>query len=297
MTSIRVSVLGFVPLLLAFSACSSHAEPVFYSFTQALASRQAKAVLDPPFPLFFGSQGTPALAEKGSLDTYTRSAFTPFLFGSPEKLCMEAFADGLKNMISDARRGEYDVIVGISGWGYGSKSFREDGFECDAGIKTSEVRMQFAFAMTQAGAQRADEIERDPTRWVMPKKSGAPSKNVISFPFESVLTSPAAKAILGPLKVHWGLHGAPAYRERSIPNDYSEEASVKELGRDGACRQAALNVLSAIVADMKEKSYDGIIKLRSYLDEQPALNDTDFECEAGSKWANVQLLATLIKAK
>ncbi|HSD37414.1 MAG TPA: hypothetical protein VLC92_07875 [Rhodocyclaceae bacterium] len=90
---------------------------------------------------------------------------------------------------------------------------------------------------------------------------------------------------------------APADNERTIPNDYSEEASVKELGREGVCRKAALNTLAAIVADAKKKGYDGIIKLRSYLDERPALSDKDFECEAGSKWANVQLLATLINAK
>jgi hypothetical protein len=99
------------------------------------------------------------------------------------------------------------------------------------------------------------------------------------------------------LKLHWGLHGAPAYSERTIPHDYSEEASVRDLGREGACRKAALNVLATIVADAKEKGYDGIIKLRSYLDEQPALNETEFECDAGSKSASVQLLATLIKSK
>jgi hypothetical protein len=120
---------------------------------------------------------------------------------------------------------------------------------------------------------------------------------VISLSFAELLDAPETKAVLGSIKTHWGTHGAPAYAERSGPDNYGEEASVKELGREGACRQAALKVLGSIVSDAHEKGYGAIIKIRSFLDDQPALDESQYECDAGSKWASVEFLATLATLK
>ncbi|HSD37415.1 MAG TPA: hypothetical protein VLC92_07880 [Rhodocyclaceae bacterium] len=68
-----ISIRAFMLLLLTLAAQLIHAEPVSYSFSDALASKQAKEVLDPNVPLFFGGQSLPALAEKNRPDIYTRS--------------------------------------------------------------------------------------------------------------------------------------------------------------------------------------------------------------------------------
>jgi hypothetical protein len=166
----------FVLLFLVLATCSVRAEPVFYSFTDALASKQAKKILDPSVPLFFGNQIAPALSEKARPDIYTRSAITPFLWDDPVKLCLDAFADDLEAMIDDAKRHDYDVVLNIVGWGYGGGKYRDDGFECDAGRHSSEVRLQVVLGVTQAAAQRAQDIERDPCAGHHPSVQKRPRK-------------------------------------------------------------------------------------------------------------------------
>jgi hypothetical protein len=114
---------------------------------------------------------------------------------------------------------------------------------------------------------------------------------------QEVLDSTEAKQILGSLKTHAGLHHAPAYSERWGPAEYGDDARISEFGTEGACKQAALRALTAMVSDAKEQKYDGIIKIQSYLAGQPATKDTDFECALNGRSASVNLLGTLVTMK
>jgi hypothetical protein len=287
-----------IPLFLAVTVHAAKADYVNYSFEQALSSKRAQKILDPSVPLFFGKQETPPIAEKSRPSLQSHSGIGTFLFGrDPDVLCMEAFIDDLASMIEDAKKMGFDAVINIRGRLSNGPDFSDKGFDCDAGRRTSEVQLLGDFALTQEGARRAEETERDPARQSAQKPRKPPSRDAIFLPLEDVLHSAEAQKILGPIKIHWGAKGAPAFSERYGPNDYDGEGSVKELGREGACRKAVFEALASAVDDVKEQGYDGIIRMHSYLNDQLAPNDTDFECEAGSKWASVKFLVTLAKMK
>jgi hypothetical protein len=287
-----------VLLSLLFSCGAAHAQIVFYTFEDALASEPLKQVLTSPTKLYFGEQGTPPLAEKARPDTYNRSAsYSRFYNSDSREGCLAAFARTLSVMIEEATLRGYDSIVNIRGTADNKEgNYTPTGFACDAGRATSAVLLVSEFAVTQAAAQLAEEIERDPSRWVTPKRTKPPTRFASSLPLGTVLSSPEAKAILGPIKLHWGLHHAPAYSERFGPDSYRGEGDVSDYGT-GACKQAVLDALSRMVEDVKEGHYDAIINLRSYLEEQPARKDSEYECLLSRKYANVQLLGSLVKLK
>lgn len=49
--------------------------------------------------------------------------------------------------------------------------------------------------------------------------------------------------------------------------------------------------------DVSDQGYNGIIRIRSYLGEQLAPNNAEFECEVCNRYATVNLLATLANVK
>ncbi|HEX5127405.1 MAG TPA: hypothetical protein VFW00_11740 [Rhodocyclaceae bacterium] len=289
---------SFLAIFLACLTLSAYAaDTLHFTYEEAMSWERTKKILDPSIKLYWVSQPTPELAEKSRPDIYTHSGISVALFGGSAKHCMEAFADDLESMIGDAHERGYDAIVDLQVVHDGKPSSDLLGFECTPGYRTTEVSLSGSFGVTPETARRAEEAEKA-SIGKAPTRTKPPAKNAIFLPLESVLNSPEAKAILGPdIKVHWGSHNAPAYRERFGPDHYSDDASVKTFGPEGACKQAVLNVLKSMVDDVKEKGYDSIIKITSFVNEQPALADTDFECEVDSKSASVELLGTLVSTK
>ncbi|HEY3700100.1 MAG TPA: hypothetical protein VGK97_12250 [Spongiibacteraceae bacterium] len=111
------------------------------------------------------------------------------------------------------------------------------------------------------------------------------------------MTSPEAKAILGPdIKVYWGIQ-APEYSQRYGPDDYSDEADIEKLQSEEACKQAVLKTLSSMVQEAKTRNFDSIIKIRSFLGEQFAPAATDVECQLNKKTASVTLRSSLASKK
>ncbi|MDB5801126.1 MAG: hypothetical protein JWL63_2065 [Rhodocyclales bacterium] len=287
-----------ISLFLTMLVNSAMAENVFYPFKRVLAHPDVQEILDPSVRLFFGTQASSPPIEKSRPDTHSRSGISIAPFGrNPDVLCMEGFERIVESLIKDAKKMGFDAVVNIRGRVGDEGAFSNEGFDCRAGRRTSEVQLISEFALTQDGVRRAEEIERDPVKQAALKRRNPPSKNAIFLPLEDALTLPEAKTILGPTRIHWGPNKAPFYSERYGPNDYDGEASVKELGREAACKKAVLNALASMMEDATEQGYDGIIRIRSYLDEQLAPNDTDFECEAGSRTASVKLQATLAKMR
>lgn len=272
-------------LMLAFGSAS--AQTIFYPFARIMATADVKEIIDPAVKLYFGTQGTPPLAEKSRPDSHTRSGISISPFGrDPDVLCREGFTQNLEGMIRKAKEMGFDTIFNIRGKA-GNGTFNDAGFDCSGGRRTSEVGLVVQFGLTQEGAKRAEQ----PAPPAKPRK--APSNNALFLPLEEVLNSPEARAVLGQIKAYPGSAPTPAFAERYGPFEYDGEGDVKALGREGACRKAVAEALAAILDDVSDQGYNAIIRIRSYLGRQAAPNDKEIECEAGSKWASVTVQATL----
>lgn len=269
---------------------SAHAaEPKYFRLSELLDSPSVKEFQDPNVKLYWGTQPTPAFREVARPDDYTRPGLSFLGEG-----CVEAFERTLKSMIGNARTRGYDAIINIRIAHDGKPSDDLTGFSCDYGHRSTEVSLIGSFAMTPAAFQRAAEAEQQSVG--TPPRP--PAKGAIYLPLEPILTSPEARDILGKEVIaHWGIAGAPAYSERFGPEEYSDEADVRKLGNEGACKQAVLKALNSMVEDAKERKFDSIIKIRSVLNEQYAPVATDVECELDKKEASVTLQASLASKK
>jgi len=286
--------IGFVvsAILTSLSISASAAEPHFI-LSKLLQSDSVKEFMDPEVKLYWGNQETPAFAEVARPDSYTRSSISRRLFGGTNEHCVEAFEKSLEGLIKDARIRGYDAIIHIQVLHNGKPSEDSAGFNCKPGYRTTEVSLLASFAMTQTAFQKAEELDRRISA-LPPRK---PAAGAIFLPIEPIMASPEAKAILGPdLSAHWGVK-APTYIHRYGPEEYSEEADRKGLENEAACRLAVLNTLSSMAQDAKEKHFDAIIKIRSYLEGQFAPAAGDVECQIDRKTVSVTLQASLASTK
>lgn len=282
-----------ITLIFASLWTSAHAAESRFVLNELLASESVKVFLDPDVKLYWGTQPTPSFPEVARPDVYTRSSISLSPFGGSKRHCVEAFEKSLKALIDDARARGYDSVINIQPVRDGRPSDDPAGFDCKPGYKTTEVSLRGSFAMTPAALQRAAEAEQRTAN--LPARSPAPG--AIFLPLEPIMTSPEAKVILGPgIDAYWGIK-APAYSQRYGPDEYSEEADTKTLGNEGACRNAVLNVLRSIVQDARERGFDSVIKIRSFLNGEFAPVTTDVECQINKKTASVTLQASLASKK
>lgn len=281
--------------VIACLAISAHAaDATYFKLSELLGSPSVKEFQVPNVKLYWGTQPTPAFREVARPDVYTRSGLSLGGSSGIGEHCVEAFERTLKAMIEDARTRGYDAIINLRIAYDGKPSDDLTGFTCKPGHWTTEVSLIGSFAMTSAAFQRAAEAEQRSAS--IPARP--PAKGAIYLPLEPILTSPEAREILGKEFIaHWGIAGAPAYSQRFGPEQYSEEADVRKLGNEGACKQAVLNALNDMVDDAKEKRFDSIIKIRSVHKGQYAPVATDVECELDKKEAKVTLQASLISKK
>lgn len=287
------SLLALVLTSLALSA--NAAESFHLKTSDLLQSERAKSFLDPGIKLYWGDEPTPAFQEVTRLDINTGISLSGALFsGGTKEHCIAAFENALDTLVKSARRGGFDAVVNISISQIRKPTTDYTGFNCTPGYKSTEVRLWGSFAMTPAAAQRFAEAQKQQAN--LPARE--PAKGAIFFPMASVTASPELKKILGRhVRAYWGVD-APAYDERTTgPDEYSEDVEIGSLGREEACRQAALKTLGVMVKDARKDDFDSIIRIRSYHNNQFAPVPTDIECELGKKSATVTLRAFMANRK
>ncbi len=287
-------------LTLAAAALAAIALPApaasgsYFKFKELLASESVREFQDPGIQLYWSDTPTPAFAEVARPDTYTRSSISLSPFGGSARHCVDAFERALKATIEDAARRGYDAVTQLRVVVDGQPSSDIDGFNCKPGYKTTEVALMSTFAMSAEAARRMTQADTGQAS----AAARPPAEGAVYLPLVPILSSPEAVAILGrDLTLHWGPVDPPPYKERYGPDNYSEEADVRKLGNEGACRQAALETLSVIAKDARERKYDTIIRLRSALDGRYAPVVTDLECRLDKKTATVALRASLANAR
>lgn len=260
---------------------------------ELLRSEDVQEILQAPVTLYWGDQRTPEFVEKAAVDTHSRTSISRSPFGGSRRHCVEAFEMALKATVDDAIKAGYDSIAGIRIFVEGKAAESAAGFYCKPGYKTTTVLLESAYALTREGAQRvaAEEsfVPEGPPR---PAADGA-----IYLPLAPILDSPEARAILGSDIGVFRQEPLPAYGDRYGPDVWYDYGEIGRFGKEGACKQAALKILVALADDARERGFDSIMKLRSYLNEQFTPDAADFECEIGRRNALVKLRAMLAKRK
>jgi len=275
---------------LTMSACATTEH---FVYSELLSSRSVKASLDPTVKLYWAAQPSPTFQEVTRPVIYARSGLSMSPLGGSGRHCIEGFERALAAMIQSARVHGYDAIINLHAVQEGKPSDDPAGFECKPGYKLTQVSLTGSFAMSPFAAQRAGEAEQRMNN-LAPRD---PATGAIFLPLEPILTSPEAKAILGPdIDAYWGAE-APAYRERYGPDEYSEDAETKAIGNDRACREAVLKILHSMAEDARESGYHLIIRIRSFLNGWSTPVSTDVECLLTEKTARVTLQASLANRK
>lgn len=290
---VRFSRVRFLLIhtLLAASTCAQAAEPAYFKFSELMESESLQAIQDPAVKLYWATQATPEFPEIAPPDVYARRGPFTSAGGPAASNCVAAFQETLKTLISDARSRGYDAIVNIRAAVNGQPSSDKDGFRCN-GDQRVKVALWSQFAMSPAALQRMVEADEQSTRM-----SARPATaNTMLVPLAAILSSPEAREIMGPdIHVFWG-NTAPKYGWRYGPDSYSESASNRDIGDEGACRRAVLESLKSMVKDAEERGLNAIIKVRSFLDDRYAPVITDAECRERKMWAgkfSVSLQASL----
>jgi uncharacterized protein YbjQ (UPF0145 family) len=262
-----------VHFLLFAAAGTQAAEPTYFKFSELMDSELSQAIKDPAVKLYWATQPTPGFPEIAPADVYARRGPLTQV-GGPTSNCVAAFHETLKTLISDARSRGYDAIINLQAAEDGRPSNDREGFRCVVGDKRVKVALWSQFAMSAAALQRMVEADEHSTR--MPPRQ-APT-NGMFIPLEPILTSPQAREILGPdIHVFWGV-AAPRYGLRYGPDSFSESASNRDVGDEGACRRAVLESLKSMVKDAEERGLNAIIRVRSFIDERYPPVITDAEC-------------------
>jgi hypothetical protein len=285
-------------LLLISLSLSARAEPTNFSIEEAMNQPSVQKALKPGLKVLWGSRKVEdEVVERAETGTYTRTHFGGSVRESGKKQdCMDIFADAMEDMIATALLRDYDVIAEVRGTYKGKGPQDENMFICDVGFRSSDIVLSGTFVQTRAGAADLEKIRNAPERQAAIRNRPL-SPNTLLLPLGSILESPEARAILGSMVVHWGNSGAPQFSERFGPDTYEDDASIRKLGREGACKQAVLNALHSMVEDVKEHKYDGLVMVRSYYDDQWAPDDKSVECNVAGSSAEIKLVGTLIKLK
>lgn len=280
--------------LLAALAVTARADDGYYfKLDELMRSDDVKAMLDPPIQLFWGEQPTPQFAEVTRLDTYTRAGVSLSLFGGSRRHCVEGFVNALQAMIRDARARGYDALIELHVRNSDNAKGDAAGFRCKPGYKTTEVPVAGKFAMSAEAFQRMQAA--DAASASLPPRP--PAEDAIFVPLEPVIGSEEEQAITGPaIRAYWGIE-APPYADRYGPETYKGEARIGADGTEAACRQAVLGALRSMAGDAKKKTYDAIIRIRSYFDERYAPKLNEVECEIDKDEAKVVLQASLATRK
>lgn len=275
-------------LILASSLVQA-ADPVYFQFRELLAEKVVRAELDPKVRIYLGTEASPVIVESAGPDTYTGPGIAISPFGGSRRHCVEAFANAIRSMVTDAVAGGYDSILNLRAMDGDNPSQDANGFSCTPAYKVTIVSLHSTLGVTAAAAQRAAEDDRR----LLSAPYREPWEDSIYVTLAPIADSPEAQAIFaGKVKGYWGVE-APNYRLRGIPEDYAGSAPLNRQDLEGSCKQAVLNTLKDMVDNAVERGFDSLIRIRSRMYEQTTPGMASVECEIGKKAVFVTLQGTV----
>lgn len=288
MFSINVARLLAASVILA-SSLAQAADPVYFQFRELLADKAIRAELDPKVRIYLGNETGPTIVESAAPDTHTGTGISMNPFGGSKRHCVEAFANAIRSMVSDAVAGGYDSILNLRAMDGDNPSQDANGFSCTPAYKVTIVSLHSTFGVTAAAAQRAAEDDQR----LLSAPYREPWEGSIYVTLAPIAESPEAQAIFADkVKGYWGI-ASPNYRLRGMPKDYAGSAPVDRQDLQGSCKQAVINALKEMVGDATEQGFDSLIRIRSRMYEQTTPGMASVECEIGKKAVFVTLQGTV----
>lgn len=296
---LRTHVRNLVCLSALFASLSapSFAEDRNFALSTLRALPEAQAVMDPAIRMLWLDEAPPALVESTPTTMHNATGISVIPFNTGEAHCQEAFVRALRNMLEIARNAGYDVIYDLRPALRDGPASQTSSVYCDVGVTTARVFLSAKMGMTQTARTRADGIERETERLAMIANRPA-AKGALYLPLLPILETPEIREQLGnDVTLTLGSQTPPAYSLRYGPVTYSETAASNGKSPTDTCVAATIATLRTMIKDARANRYNGLIRVRSFLNNQFAAAASDVECEAGNRSATVVLRAVLIQKK
>ncbi|GAA5162383.1 hypothetical protein [Viridibacterium curvum] len=293
---IKARTLLSLVAALAGLATTAHADQNI-SLRTLQSLPEVQATLDPAIRMLWLDEAPPALVESTPVANYNATGISVIPFNVDESHCHEAFVRVLKNMLETARTAGYDVIYDIRPALKDGPANSTAAVFCSTSPTTARVFFTARMGMTQNARTRADSIDREAERLAINANRPA-AKGALYIPFAPIIESPEIRDLLGnDVSLVLGSQNPPAYALRYGPITYSESADSNGKTPTETCQAAAIATLRSMIKDARANRYNGLIRVRSYLNNQIAPSPTDIECEAGNRSAKVVLRTILIQKK
>lgn len=270
---------------------SSAAQLTQMRLPDALASNAVRAILDPGTKLVWGNETPPKLIDRSRPDSYQGSFRKS---GTPAEKCNGALASTLSRILEDAQRFGYDTVFAIRSLTIDDERPVNDPgvFECNVGVFSTEVKLAVSFGVSEASRAAFEKRQLNwPTRSIV---DGKLLDNALVLDLKDILDSPEVRAAAGSIPVRMAGDPEPAYVERFGPDDFLGEMSVRKYGAEGACRRAAIESAIRMLDEVRERGYNGLIRIRSFTRDHITPETSQVECRI--KWddAQVTLIGTMV---
>ncbi|HEX5127924.1 MAG TPA: hypothetical protein VFW00_14355 [Rhodocyclaceae bacterium] len=291
----KIPLLPIIALICLGSVAQAADKPVYqFDYENAFRSPRVTSVLDPAIRIVWDERNLPEYVDRTQPDDYTRSSLIVSYLdysGPPTDTCMKAFANVLEAMQQDARKQEYNVIF-LHGDNSAAGNDKKQ-FSCRQGVGTDEVQLISEF---MASKDFAAKISANPPEAIKPPPR-KPSDNVLTFSLAPMLDDPNVKALLSTsFALHWGSRNPPAYTKRHGFEDFRGEESAKQSIELG-CKAAFVSALKDMIESARDDGYNGVMRIHSDLDDQPAPDESLFECRVKHRDADVVLTGMMIVSK
>ncbi|GAA5166692.1 hypothetical protein [Viridibacterium curvum] len=286
----KLFVAGLVALSLSASnTFAASSMPITWS--EALAGDLLPKVLDPAVNVIVDPASIPQWVERARPDEHKRSS--ALSFGSSEKdRCIEALASAVGAIVQIARAREYDAVFIQDAMGPGSQPVGT--FHCRMGFAKNDIKLLAELIVTPDHARKLAERGAPP---LAPRKIRS---SVISIPISEGLATSSVQRLLRAhsYKLHWGFQDLPAYTQRFGPDAFEGSARVdKYADARTACLAAFQDTLVRVLDGLDDQKFDAAIRLHSWLGDQRASSDDQFDCTVGGRSVDVRLRGMLVTLK
>ncbi|MFT3735000.1 MAG: hypothetical protein QM776_08250 [Rhodocyclaceae bacterium] len=289
------SRISFASLLVVFLSCYSAlsaADQLTITWSEAMADGSSlRKALDQPVRVITDPEQLPPAIERLKPDNYKRSSSFNNSNGDKYK-CLEALTNAVKAIVQVAGARQYDAV--FIGDGMPGERFPTGTFKCLRGFATNDVILRAEFIVTAEHAKKLAEGHPLPAP---PRKVRS---SVISIPISEALAMPGVQSFLQTQKLtlHWGFQNQPSFTEGVWPKAFEGSARVSAYSNArAACLAAFENTLIDLSERLEGTKYGAAIRLHSWLADQPAPVDSQFDCEVGGRSVDVLIAGMLVTLK
>ncbi|MFT3736307.1 MAG: hypothetical protein QM776_15015 [Rhodocyclaceae bacterium] len=257
-------------LLMALSMTTAFAqEKLSYTFEEALELPGVKRLRlqEPGIKLYFGTVLPSEVAEITRPDNFSDRSIR--LYEGCELVIVDIFS----RLYKEARQQGFDAIAKIRPLRNDKPDDAATVIVCDRGRAATTLTLSATFAMTPEASRTNAVRQSQPQR-------RTEMSNAMRLPMAEVVAQPEIQQLIARhgVVLHVGLSKTPTYFERMGPENFEESVRVDADGPEVACRKAATIALRDMINEAVGEKFFQLVRLGSYLKDQPAPSDSEYEC-------------------